>query len=124
MIRILNYLMILGLIILGITSCYYDNEMELYPQTIECDTTNVTYSATIAPIMSSNCNGCHGGSAPLGNVITDTYDGVKQIADDGRLRGVVNHESGYVPMPKDRPKLNDCDLTKIGKWLDNGALND
>ncbi len=124
MIKVFNYLMILGLLSLGMTSCYYDNEVELYPQPIECDTANVTYSATIAPIMSSNCNGCHGGSAPQGNVITDTYEGLKIIADDGRLWGAVNHKPGYLPMPNDRPKLNDCDLTKIGIWLDNGALND
>jgi len=124
MIRIFNYLMILGLIILGTTSCYYDNEEELYPQPIECDTSNVTYSSSIAPIMSNSCNDCHGGVAPAAGIETDTYEGLKIIADDGRLRGVVNHESGYSPMPKDRPKLNDCDLTKIGIWLDNGALND
>ncbi len=124
MIRIFNYLGIISLIVLGMTSCYYDNEEELYPNPIECDTTIVTYSASITPIMSNNCNGCHSSSAPSGNVITDTYEGLKIIADDGSLWGAVNHESGYSPMPKDRPKLNDCDLTKIGIWLDNGALND
>jgi hypothetical protein len=124
MIRIFNYLVILGLVVLGISGCYYDNEIELYPQAVECDTTNVLYSATIAPIVSSNCNGCHGSTAPSGNVITDTYDGLKVIADDGRLWGAVNHEQGYSPMPKDRSKLNDCDLVQIRIWIDNGALND
>ena len=57
-------------------------------------------------------------------VITDTYDDLKIIADDGRFWGCVNHESGYSPMPNDRPKLNDCDLEKIRIWLDSGALND
>lgn len=108
----------------GLSSCYYDNEEDLYPQPVDCDTLNVTYSQTIAPIMSTNCNACHGGSAPNANVKTDTYNDLKIIADDDRLWGVVNHESGYSPMPKDRPKLNDCDLKKIRVWLDNGALND
>ena len=123
MIRIFNYLMILGLIILGTTSCYYDNEEELYPQPIECDTTNVTYSSTIAPIMDSSCNDCHSSTSPSGNVITDTYEGIKEISDDGRFWGAVNHEEGYSPMPKGLPKLNDCDLTKINIWLNEGALN-
>lgn len=122
--RVINYLLILGFISVSLTSCYYDNEEELYPQPIECDTINVTYSQTIAPIMSASCNFCHGESSPSGNVITDNYDDLKTIADDGRLWGCVNHESGYSPMPKDRPKLNDCDLKKIKVWLDNGALND
>lgn len=109
---------------MGITSCYYDNEEELYPQPVACDTINVSYSQTIAPIMDASCNFCHGQSFPSGNVITDNYSDLKTIADDGRLWGSVNHESGYSPMPKDRPKLNDCDLKKIEIWLDNGALND
>lgn len=107
----------------GMTGCYYDNEEELYPQPIECDTSNITYSATIDPIMINSCNDCHGSSSPSGNVITDTYEGVKEIADDGRLWGTVNHEQGYSPMPKGLPKLNDCDLTKISIWLNEGALN-
>lgn len=122
--KIINYFVILGLIIVVISSCTFDNEEDLYPQISECNTLNVTYSATIAPIMSVNCNVCHGGFAPIANVRTDAYDGLKVIADNGRLWGCVNHESGYSPMPNDRPKLNDCDLKKIRAWLDNGALND
>ncbi|MEZ5197025.1 MAG: hypothetical protein R2764_11640 [Bacteroidales bacterium] len=114
----------LGIITATFTSCYYDNAEELYPQPVECDTINVTYSQTIAPIMNTNCNDCHSGAAPPANVITDNYTGLKTIADDGRLWGSINHESGYSPMPKDRPKMNDCDLKKINIWLDNGALND
>ena len=122
--KVINYGLITGLIMIGITSCYYDNAEELYPQPIECDTLNVTYSQTIVPIMSTNCDFCHSGSAPSANVRTDTYDDLKIIADNDRLWGSINHESGYSSMPKDRPKLNDCDLKKIRVWLDNGALND
>ncbi len=125
----LNFRKLLGLLFVGLmistfTSCYYDNAEELYPQPVECDTLNVTYSQTIAPIMETNCNSCHGGSTPQANVITETYDGLKVIADDDRLWGSITHETGYSPMPKDRPKLNDCDLKKIRVWLDKGALND
>jgi len=111
-------------LIIGVSSCKYDNEIELYPQTVDCDTLNVGYAATIAPIISNSCNGCHGGAAPSANVITDTYEGLKVIADNGRLWGVVNHEPGYLPMPNNLPKLNDCDLAKISVWLNNGALED
>jgi len=117
-------LLYVGLIVSILSSCYYDNAEDLYPQSPECDTLNVTYSSTIAPIMSASCNDCHGESFANANVRTDNYDDLKTIADDGRLWGTVNHESGYSPMPKDRPKLNDCDLKKIEIWLDNGALND
>jgi hypothetical protein len=122
--KIINYLFLVSIISFGITGCYYDNEEELYPQAVACDTSNITYAQSIVPIMAQSCNGCHGGSAPSANVITDTYEGLKQIADDGRLWGTVNHENGYSPMPKDLPKLNDCDLTRISIWLNNGALED
>ena len=104
-------------------SCYWDNEEELYPQAPECDTLNVTYSGTIFQIMENNCNGCHGSAFPQAGIITDNYDDLKVIAENGRFWGAVNHEEGYSPMPKDLPKLNDCDLAKIKVWIDDGALN-
>ena len=109
--------------IAGINSCYYDDVENLYPQIGGCDTTNVTYSGTIAQIMSNNCNSCHSGSAPESNVKTDNYTDLKTIADNGKLWGVVNHENGFSQMPKDRPKLSDCDLSKIRIWIEDGALN-
>lgn len=114
-------LMLFGLLTLN--SCYYDDEETLYPQSLACDTTNVTYSATISAIMSSNCNACHSGSAPQANIKTDNYTDLKDIADNKKLWGAVNHLSGYSPMPKDRPKLSDCDLDKIRIWIYEGALN-
>jgi len=108
---------------ISFTGCYYDDEDNLYPQVGGCDTSNVTYSATISVIMSSNCNSCHSGSTPQGNLKTDNYTDLKTIADNGKLWGAVNHENGFSQMPKDRPKLSDCDLSKIRIWIDGGALN-
>lgn len=122
--KFINYLFLVSLISLGVTGCYYDNELELYPNAVYCDTTDIGYTASIAPIMSNSCNGCHSGATPEDNVITNTYEGLKEIVDDGRLWKTVNHEPPYSPMPKDLAKLNDCDLTKISIWLRNGALED
>jgi len=110
-------------VMIGLNGCFYDNEMELYPEIPGCDTTNVTYSVTISAIMSGNCNACHSGSAPQANIKTDNYADLKTIADDGRLPGVIKHESGFPAMPKDRPKLSECDITKITIWINRGALN-
>lgn len=118
---ILQMVMIAGF--LGLNGCYYDDEDNLYPQIGGCDTTNVTYSATISTIMSSNCNSCHSGSAAQAGIKTDNYTDLKTIADNGKLWGAVNHETGFSPMPKDRPQLSDCDLSKIRIWIDNGSLN-
>lgn len=106
-----------------VSGCYYDNEFDLYPELRECDTANVTYSGVISQIMSVNCNECHGSVVAENNVRTDNYSGLKTIADDGRLLGVINHSSGYPAMPKDKPKLSDCDIKKISIWVAEGAPN-
>jgi hypothetical protein len=107
----------------GLHSCYYDIEEELYPLAGDCDVSNVTYSGTVAPMMANTCNSCHGSNFPQGGIRTDNYADLKTIADNGRLWGAINHEAGYRPMPDNLPKMNDCNLAKIRKWLDDGALN-
>jgi len=105
-------------------SCYFDNEETLYPGDGSCDTSNVTYSSTVAVIMGEKCNSCHGGTFPEAGQKTDNYNDLKSLADNGKLWGTINHESGYPAMPKGKPKLRDCELRKIRIWLDNGAPND
>lgn len=101
-----------------VSGCYYDNEEELYPGSTDCDTSNVTYSQSLAPVFAANCNTCHSGNSPSGNIRTDSYTSVK--TNISRIRGAVNHESGYSPMPQDGGKLSDCDLTKIDTWIKQG----
>jgi len=102
-------------------SCYYDNEEDLYPDAGQCDTTNVTYTTAIAPVMEANCNSCHNAVTANAGVITDNYTDLKVVADNGQLWGAVNHEQGYSPMPKNQAQLPDCELSKIRIWLDEGA---
>jgi hypothetical protein len=106
-----------------VTSCYYDNEEYLYPELPggQCDTTGVTYSAVVAPILASNCNACHNPATPSGNVITSTYDGLKTVVNSGIFRKAINHESGASPMPKNGNKLPACELLKIDAWINQGA---
>jgi len=78
--RVLNYLLVMSIMVLGFTGCYYDNEEELYPQAPECDTLNVTYSATIALIMETNCNDCHGGASPNANYKLCPFDPGSRVA--------------------------------------------
>ncbi|MCB0806299.1 MAG: hypothetical protein KDC05_10910 [Bacteroidales bacterium] len=111
------------LMLTAMQACYYDNEETLYPDSVACDTTNVTYAGTIAPIMAANCNSCHNSGLANGGVITESYDGLKIVADNGRLEGAVFHQSGYSPMPQNLPQLPDCELTKIKIWIDAGAIN-
>ena len=102
-------------------SCYYDNVEELYPQAPACDTTNVTYSVTVWPIIESKCFGCHSGNNPGGNIFLRNYTDVVVVADDERLWGSINHETGFTAMPKNLPKLSECELAAIRIWIEEGA---
>jgi hypothetical protein len=107
----------------SVNGCYYDSEEELYPSISNCDTTNVTYSGVISDIMYVNCNSCHGPVAPESNIRTDNYTDLKTIVDNGKLLNVIMHSSGFPAMPKDRPALSDCDISKIQIWITAGAQN-
>lgn len=106
--------------------CYYDNEEDLYPQVIPCDTSNVTYSGTVKPIIDQYCISCHSQGNPSGNINLEGYTNVA-IAGDivpgvyGSLYGVISHYSGNSPMPKNQPKLPDCKIRQIKKWIDEGT---
>jgi mono/diheme cytochrome c family protein len=106
-----------------ISSCYYDNEEVLYPNNGNCDTTNVTYTNTIQPIMSQSCTGCHGSSSPSGGIDLTTYSLVRASAEDGSLLGTMAFQSGYSPMPKGGNKVSDCTLNKIQAWINKGYPN-
>ncbi len=108
--------------LVSVTGCYYDKEEYLYPDTA-CDTAAVKFNTSILPVLSSNCNSCHGGNTPSASIKLDTYAGVKQQVDNGRLWGSVAHSTNYSPMPKNGTKLNSCNLAKIRIWIAAGALN-
>lgn len=88
-----------------------------------CNTTNVTFSASVKPILQTYCNGCHGGSSPLGNVDYNTYNGVKATVTNGKLLGSIQQLSGFSPMPQNANKLSACNLGIIKAWIDSGAPN-
>ncbi len=115
---------ILSSLVLLLSSCYNDNEYDLYPfPSAPCDSSNVTYAGTIAPIMSANCNVCHSTALASGGVITDTYTDLSTWAASGSLWAGVSWASGYNPMPKQSSQLSPCDLGKIKKWINQGYPN-
>lgn len=89
-----------------------------------CDTLSAqTFSGSVFPILQLNCNGCHGGSAPQGDVDLTTWAKVKPYATSGSLVGSISHEDGWSEMPKSANKMSDCNIAKIRKWVEAGALN-
>jgi hypothetical protein len=112
------------LIVILLSGCYYDKNEKLYaPQagTNSCDTTAITFAAKIQPILTSSCVGCHSASNASGGFALDSHSAV--IAAQGRLLGSIKHSSGFSAMPKNAPKLGDCQIAQIEKWITAGAPN-
>jgi hypothetical protein len=107
------------------TSCYYDSEEFLYPEiNNQCDTTNITFSGSVSPVLSQYCFSCHSNSTAAaygGNIKLEDYADVKIQADNGRLLGAIQRAPGYSPMPKGAGKLNDCTISLFQIWIENGA---
>ncbi|MBI1185358.1 hypothetical protein GC194_13890 [bacterium] len=88
-----------------------------------CDTAQVTFSASVQPILKTYCQGCHNNNLPSGNVNLQGYTNVKTAVDRGRLMGSIRHKNGYSAMPQGGAKLDDCSLRKIAIWIKDGANN-
>ena len=88
-----------------------------------CNTDNITYSGFVAPLLTTNCVGCHSGGAPSGGISLNTHAGVQTVALNGRLYGAISHANGFQPMPRGSAKLSQCTIDKVKAWIDNGAQN-
>lgn len=116
----IRFLFSFGLVlVLSLSSCYYDKEDLLYGND-DCTVNSVSYSVDIEPIINTSCaiSGCHvqGGS---GNGIFDSYAGVKAKVDNGSFRQRVIVERD---MPPTAP-LSNCQIKYIEQWLNEGAPN-
>lgn len=98
-------------------------DLDCNPDAGGCDTSNVTFSAYVFPVMQNYCLGCHNGYGASGGINLNAYQDVKTVALDGRLYGVITHATGYSPMPQNSAKLSDCRIAKIKAWIDAGAPN-
>jgi hypothetical protein len=88
-----------------------------------CDTSAFTYGTVIKPLLSIWCVGCHNSNNKGGGFDLSSYIGVKACITQGRFLGTIKHSSGFNAMPLGTDKLNDCDITKIQKWINAGYLN-
>ena len=88
-----------------------------------CDTTLVTFSGNVFPLLQTRCVGCHNNTSSSGNVNLSNYNVVKTVALNGKLIHIINHDPGYSPMPKGGSKMPQCEIDQIKIWVDGGAPN-
>lgn len=90
----------------------------------KCDTDVFTFSAGVLPIVETHCQGqsCHStATADNGFHQFTTWNDI--VADSEAFWGSISNTGGYSIMPQGTSGLNDCQITIIRKWLDNGAPN-
>jgi hypothetical protein len=106
--------------------CYNDKYDKLYPTgAVLCDTTTVTYMATVKPIIDAKCAtaGCHDAATSAAGYNFSTHAGTVASVTAGKLLGTINWTPGFSAMPKNMPKLSSCEINKITRWVNQGALN-
>ncbi len=113
-------------LVITFTGCYNDIAEELYPtRNSQCDTLKITYSGTIAPIITNNCLnlGCHTANQPYAGLQFDTYANfILSIPADRLIKSLkytYNTSSSAKNMPP-TGKLSDCDISKIEAWINKG----
>jgi len=110
-----------------ITGCFNDSEEKLYGQpNITCDTTAMSYTQDIVPIIDAYCITCHNQSNAAsigGNVVLEGYTDLKVYVDNGLLLSSVSQDGNASPMPKGGSKLSDCEIEKIAAWITAGSLD-
>lgn len=98
-------------------SCYYDNAEDYYSQfpQASCDTTAISFSAKVKPILDNNCaiSGCHSESFPQKGIDLTSINGAQLHAE-----GIVN-VTMQGSMPPGRP-LPDCEIQTLKAWLNQG----
>jgi hypothetical protein len=88
-----------------------------------CDTSDVTFSAKIKPMLDLTCKGCHNSTSASAGVNLDNYAGVNAVATNGKLLSVIKQLPGYPAMPKGGTKLSDCQIRQVELWISAGAQN-
>jgi hypothetical protein len=107
-------------------SCYYDTEEALYPEGNlgNCDTVNVTFSASIVPLLDNNCLSCHAKSVAQSKGGSINLQGYQNVFDNKEtILGDIMHDGANHDMPKNTSKLKDCLIQQVDIWIKAGALD-
>jgi hypothetical protein len=107
---------------LGLAACVWESVEDIAPQSfLECDTSRVTFSRDIQPILARRCFGCHQGFGDPTYEFTD-FTAFQAMALNNKLLPAINQTSSR-PMPKGQIKIPQCEIAKITSWVNAGAKN-
>ena len=79
----------------------------------------VSFAATIWPMIEHNCNGCHGSGA--GGYTFDEYDKIENNASV--ILDAMRANGGVQLMPINGPALDDSLINAFEVWICQGKMN-
>jgi hypothetical protein len=104
--------------------CYWENEEALYPEEKFCDTSFVSFSEDVLPILTNNCFTCHSNTNAPEFAFGITLEDHKDVSASASLiTGAINHREGFPQMPKNREKLDTCQIITFEAWENQGRLD-
>ena len=115
-----------SIIALALFSCGAGNSEETTTE-VTCDLSEkVSYKTDVLPILKENCYECHSeevyGRQGDGHKL-EGYKGLKKHVDKKLVMPSITHAKGFINMPYKKAKLDTCKIAIIGKWIEQGALD-
>lgn len=117
MINKVKIFVLMGFII-SISSCYNDNEEDIYIKFnagVSCDTTNITYDKNMKTFFNAKCASCHDGSQSACNL--NNYNNAHNYA-------IQANSNLYTTVAGNSHKncvLTACEDLQLKLWIENGA---
>ena len=115
----------ISILLLFLSSCYYDNIGEMRPEvglTENCDSTGVTFTKDIKPILEQYFGtgdaSCHSSNNTNQNPSLASYVD-DSLAVHGDLLASIVQDGSVKPMPNNGGKLSDCKINKFKAWINN-----
>ena len=111
-----NTITITLLLFICFSGCEKNVEEDHEIKTVDCSAVETYYNENVAPILSSNCAGCHPGQ---GGLSLDSYTSVYSAIKSGNVLDRVNRNSGENGfMPQGGQKLSNANLDILQTFFD------
>jgi len=116
-------LMLVLIAVVVTAGCSWDDEETFYPELQICDTLDVSFAMDVVPIMAMNCYSCHSNAnAPEFTSGFALEDHADVSASSIRIVGAINHNDGFLAMPRGGAgKLDTCSINTIEAWVNSGS---
>ena len=101
------------------SGCEKNVEEDHTSNTVDCSVVEAYYNENVAPILSSNCIGCHSGATASAGLPLDSYTSVYSAIKTGNVLDRVNRNTGDNGfMPQGGQKLSNAKLDILQTFFD------